>query len=343
MPVPSKAEGGRVVCFGELLLRLTAPDKELLLQSGRLNVHVGGAEANVAIGLACLGHRTAMVSRVPDNVLGEAAVGHLRRHGVDTLGVSKARGRMGLYFAAPGAGARPSSIVYDRDGSSFALGRPDDFDWDAALQGAEMLHLSGITPALGPRSADAALAAAKAARSRGIRVSFDGNYRAQLWEKQQAEPRAVLSGLVAQADIFFGNHRDISLLLGREFGGDGEARRRDAATAAFDDFPNLTTIASTARQVDDADRHRISARIDVRDGSAQTDELMVAGIVDRIGTGDAFAAGVLHGILNGQPIEQAARYGLALACLKHSLPGDSSLFGQSDIDAFLAGEFDVRR
>ena len=332
-----------IVCFGELLLRLTAPDSEMLLQSGRLNVHVGGAEANVAIGLARLGHRTAMVSRVPDNVLGAAAVGHLRRHGVDTSGVSKAAGRMGLYFTAPGAGARPSSIIYDRDGSSFALGGPDDFDWDTALQGAAMIHLSGITPALGPRSADSALAAAKVARSRGLRVSFDGNYRPQLWAKQEAEPRAVLTGLVAEADIFFGNHRDISLLLGREFNGDGEARRREAAIAAFDVFPNLISIASTARQAEDADRHRISARIDTRAGAAQTEEIMVAGIVDRIGTGDAFAAGVLHGILNGRPIEQAARQGLALACLKHSLPGDSSLFGQADIDTFLAGEFDVQR
>ena len=333
----------QVVCFGELLLRLTAPDRELLLQSGRLNIHVGGAEANVAVGLACLGHRTAMVSRVPDNVLGKAAVGHLRRYGVDTSGVPTAPGRMGLYFAAQGAGARPSSIVYDRDGSSFALAEPDDFEWDAALQGAEMLHLSGITPALGPRSAEAALAAAKAARSRGVRVSFDGNYRAQLWAKQQAEPRAVLTQLVAEAGMFFGNHRDISLLLERDFRGEGEDRRREAAMAAFDAFPQLTLIASTARHADDADRHRISARIDARDEACQTEEVLVAGIVDRIGAGDAFAVGVLHGILTGQPIEQAARYGLALACLKHSLPGDASLFGQADIDAFLAGEFDVRR
>jgi 2-dehydro-3-deoxygluconokinase len=250
---------------------------------------------------------------------------------------------MGLYFQSPGAGLRPSSIVYDREGSSFALAGKDDFDWNKLLEGADVLHLSGITPALCERLADAALEAAEAARSGGVKVSFDANYRAQLWQRRDCDPKPILCQLVGKADIFFGNHRDISLLLGREFSGDGEARRREAAEAAFDAFPDLQLIASTARHIEDSDRHRIAARIDTRDDSFQTKEVAVAGIVDRIGTGDAFAVGVLHGLLSGHDHEQGARYGLALACLKHSLAGDSSLFGQADIDAFLAGEMDVRR
>lgn len=343
MPVLSNVEGARIVCFGELLLRLSAPRRELLLQSGRLDVHVGGAEANVAVGLACLGHETSMVSRVPANVLGEAAVGHLRRYGVDTSGVARGEGRMGLYFQSPGAGLRRSSIVYDREGSSFALADKRDFDWNALLEGADLLHLSGITPALCERSAEAALEGAEAARLRGLKVSFDGNYRAQLWQRRNCDPKPILCQLAAKADIFFGNHRDISLLVGREFNGDGEARRREAAEAALDAFPNLQLIASTARHIEDSDRHRIAARIDTRADGFQTEEEVVAGIVDRIGTGDAFAVGVLHGLLSGRNHEQAAGYGLALACLKHSLAGDSSLFCQADIDAFLAGEMDVRR
>jgi 2-dehydro-3-deoxygluconokinase len=334
---------GRIVCFGELLLRLTAPGRELLLQNGRLEVHVGGAEANVAVGLACLGHQTAMVSRVPENALGDAAIGYLRRYDVSTDGVERGAGRLGLYFLSVGAGLRPSAIVYDREGSSFALASKAAFDWDRLLDGTELLHLSGITPALGPDSADAALAAAEAARARGVRVSFDGNYRAQLWQRWDSDPKAILSQLVAKADILFGNHRDISLLLGREFSGEGEDRRREAAEAAFGAFANLQLIASTARHVDDADRHRIAARIDAPDGASQTEEVIVAGIVDRIGAGDAFAAGVLHGVLTGAGRERAVRYGLALTSLKHSLPGDASLFSQADIDAFLAGELDVRR
>lgn len=336
-------EGAKVVCFGELLLRLTAPGRELLLQSGKLDVHVGGAEANVAVGLSCLGHETAMVSRVPDNVLGEAALAYLRRYGVSVDGVTRGAGRMGLYFLSAGAGLRSSSIVYDREGSSFALAGSDDFDWQRLLDGAELLHLSGITPALGEHSAEAALAAADEARARGMKLSFDGNYRAQLWQRWTSEPKTILCELVGKADILFGNHRDISLLLGKEFSGEGEARRREAAEAAFGAFANLQLIASTARHIDDADRHRIAARVDTRECGFQTEEVVVGGIVDRIGTGDAFAAGVLHGVLTGAGEQQAARYGLALACLKHSLPGDASLFGQADVKAFLAGELDVRR
>jgi 2-dehydro-3-deoxygluconokinase len=333
----------RVVCFGELLLRLTAPGRELLLQSGRLDVHVGGAEANVGVGLARLGHETAMVSRVPANPLGEAAVGYLRRHGVSAEAVSVGSGRIGLYFLSVGAGLRPSAIVYDREGSSFALATKSDFEWDRLLDGAGLLHLSGITPALGRQSAEIAIAAAESARARGVRVSFDGNYRAQLWQRWDGDPQAILRELVSRADILFGNHRDISLVLGDEFGGEGEDRRREAAQAAFAAFPNLELIASTARHVDDADRHRVAARLDSRDRAFQSEEVAIAGIVDRIGAGDAFAAGVLHGILSGKDLETSGRYGLALTCLKHSLPGDASLFTQVDIDSFLAGELDVRR
>ena len=141
----------------------------------------------------------------------------------------------------------------------------------------------------------------------------------------------------------FGNHRDVSLLLGREFSGEGEERRREAAEAMFAEFPNLGMIASTARHIVDADTHRISARIDGREGSAQTGEVVVAGIIDRIGAGDAFAAGILHGLRSGLDLDAMVRTGLALTCLKHSLAGDASLFSQRDIDAFLAGELDVRR
>jgi 2-dehydro-3-deoxygluconokinase len=332
-----------VACFGELLLRLTAPGRELLLQRPHLDVHVGGAEANVAIGLASLGHSARMVSRVPDNALGAAAAGYLRRFGVDARDVVAAPGRMGLYFLAPGAGLRASEIVYDREASSFALATASDFDWDRLLEGADLLHLSGITPALGPQSAEAAVAAAEAARRRGVAVSFDGNYRAQLWERWDSNPREILTRLVGKAEILFGNHRDISLLLGSNFSGDGADRRREAAEAAFAAFPDLRLIASTARHIDDADRHRIAARLDSREGAAQTEEVVVAGIVDRIGAGDAFATGILHGLRLGRDLDWTVRSGLAVTCLKHSLPGDSSLFGPRDIEAFMSGELDVRR
>ncbi len=334
---------GRIVCFGELLLRLTAPGRELLMQTPRLDVVVGGAEANVGIGLANLGHSVSMVSAVPDNALGRAAVQFVRGQGADTSGVQYRDGRMGLYFLTQGAGLRASDIVYDRADSAFANAPADAFDWKTLLSGATMLHLSGITPALGPATAQAALQAARAAKELGVAISFDGNYRARLWEAWDSDPRAVLTELVSLADTMFGNHRDVSLLLGTEFSGDGADRRREAAEAAFAAFPNLKRIASTARHVDDADRHRIAARVDTPERGYQTEDVVVAGIIDRIGGGDAYAAGILHGVLSGQDLEGTVASGLALTCLKHSLPGDASLFRQADIDAFLEGGLDVRR
>ena len=335
---------GTFLAFGEIMLRLSPPGRELLLQTPRLDVWVAGAEANVATQLARLDHDVGFASRVPDNDLGRGAIATLRGHGVDVRHIQTGGERMGLYFVTSGAGMRATEVVYDRAWSAFAEAPADAWDWDAILAGVDRLHLSGITPALGPVPAESAIAAAEAAAARGIAVSFDGNWRGKLWARWDADPRAILTRIVRHADLMFGNHRDVALLLGRDdFGGEGEDRRRAAAEAAFDAFPKLRTIASTARHVEHVDLNRLSARIDTRDGHAQTDEVILAGIVDRIGGGDAFAAGVLHGLRTGQDGAGAARTGLALAALKHSLPGDAALFRQADIDAFLAGGLDVRR
>lgn len=333
----------RFLAFGEIMLRLSPPGRELLLQTPKLDVWVAGAEANVATALARLGHDVGFASAVPDNDLGRTAVASLRGHGIDTRGIQLRGERIGLYFVTSGAGMRATEVIYDRTHSSFAETPAGEWDWDALLDGVDRLHLSGITPALGLVPGQAALAAAAAASARGIAVSFDGNYRAKLWERWESNPRAILHELVSHADLLFGNHRDIALLLGRDFAGEGEVRRRDATEAAFAAFPRLQTIASTARHVEHVDLHRLSARIDTRSAHAQTDEVVLAGIVDRIGGGDAFAAGVLHALRSGGSIDDAARTGLALAALKHSLPGDASLFRQADIDAYLAGGLDVRR
>jgi 2-dehydro-3-deoxygluconokinase len=333
----------KFLAFGEIMLRLSPPGRELLLQTARLDVWVAGAEANVVTQLARLGHDVGMATVVPDNDLGRAAITTLRGHGVDTSAITLGGERMGLYFVTSGAGLRATEVIYDRAWSSFAQAPLGAWDWDALLAGVDRFHLSGITPALGPVPAQSALAAVEAATQRGIPVSFDGNWRGKLWERWESNPRAILTDLVAHADLMFGNHRDIALLLGRDFSGDAQQRRREAAEAAFDAFPRLQTIASTARHVEHVDLHRLSARIDTRATHVQTDEVVLAGIVDRIGGGDAFAAGVLHGLRSGGDIGDAARIGLALAALKHSLPGDASLFRQADIDAYLAGGLDVRR
>lgn len=334
---------GHVTCFGEVLIRFATHDARLVVQSDSLDMVVGGAEANVASGLASLGHEVRMVTRLPANPLGDKARAALGAAGVGLSSVTAGPGRMGLYFLETGAGLRPSAITYDRAGSAFAQSAVQDFDFAAALDGARLLHLSGITPALGPGGVALAKAAVRAAQEADVPICFDGNYRALLWESWDSNPREILTELVSAATVMIGNHRDISLLLGKAFSGDGADRRREAAEAAFAAFPGLQVIASTARHVVNAGHHRIAARIDGRDHAVQTEEAEVTGIVDRIGTGDAFAAGVLHKWLEGADLSAMADAGLAYTVLKHSLHGDMSLIGKAELEAFSIAGGDVRR
>lgn len=335
------ASRGRVVCFGEMLLRLSAPGGGHLFQERRLDAFFGGAEANVAVALARLGAAASVVGAVPDNAIADAAIETVRGAGVDTTGVVRAGQRMGVYYLTPGAGLRASAIVYDRLDSSFATTPSDAYDWPRLLDGAEWLHLSGIIPAIGPGAARLSLDAIAAARRAGVKVSFDGNFRASMWARWCEDPAPILRDHVAGADLLFGSHRDISLLLGQAFSGDGPERRRAAAEAAFAQFDQLSIIASTARHVLDADHHRMSARVDLRDGGEETDEIAITGIVDRIGTGDAFAAGVLFALHDGA--RAAAEAGLALAALNHATPGDHSYTTRAELAAFSGQAGDVRR
>lgn len=339
----------RFLCFGELLLRLAAPGRELLLQSPRLQVHVGGAEANVAVSLARFGHAVAMAGTVADNALGAAAVAELRRHGVDTGAVRAAPGRMGLYFLAAGAGLRPSEVLYDRAGSAFALAAPETYDWPALLAGASWLHVSGVTPALGAATAQAAGDAVAAARAAGVPVSFDGNFRPKLWAAWDADPATILRPLLGAASIAFADHRDIDVVLGPPASGDAAAshaqRFAAAAARAFEAFPRLQRIACTVRAQDSVDHHSLGALMATRNGAlVRVDDRSLPGIVDRIGGGDAFAAGVLHGLASGWDDEASLRFGHAAACLKHSVPGDFNLVGSDEVMSLVeGGRLDVRR
>ncbi len=338
-----RSSQGRIVALGEVLLRLSPPGRKLIRQSSSLDIEVGGAEANVLAALSALGHETALVSCLPDNPLGSMAKATIASNGIDTRHIAVSDGRVGLYFFENGQGWRPSRIIYDREGSSFANADFTQWNLSDAIDGARLLHLSGITPALGEGPSKLALAAARIANELGVPVSFDGNFRAQLWAAWDSKPQQILAELIGCSDVLIGNHMDITLVTGREFSGDGEQRRKAAADAAFESFPRLKLIASTARHVFDSDRHGLSARVDTRNDEAQTEEIIVDGIIDRIGTGDAFAAGVLHRWLEGAGCESIARTGLALAALKHSITGDACFFEEEDIAAFWQGNRDVRR
>ncbi len=336
---------GRIVCFGELLLRLSAPGRELLFQSPRLDVKFGGAEANVAASLAILGHATTMISALPDGAVGRAAAGELRRHGVDTSGIRFAEGRMGLYFLSPGAMQRPSQVTYDRADSVFARSSASEYDWPQLMAGASWVHVSGINLALNAHTADAALAAVLAARAAGAAVSFDCNYRGRLWDVRAAEAPALLREIAAEADLLLGNERDIGLMLGTDFREtDGEQRFLAAAQLAFEAFPRLRWMATTERAVQDVTTHELRGHLATREHVLTTRPHRLTGIVDRIGSGDAFAAGILHGLLSGLHQPAALDFAVAAACLKHSIPGDVNLAREADMLAFLEQDgVDVQR
>lgn len=334
---------GAIVCFGEMLLRLATPAGRPFVDAQGLDLVVGGAEANVAVALRALGRTCRMVTALPDNPLGDRAKAVLAASGVDTRGVVRGPGRMGLYFLETGASLRPSAITYDRAGSAFATISPDRFDFAAVLAGARLLHLTGITAALGPNGLALAQAAVAAARHAGVPISFDPNYRETLWRAWDSNPREALGALIAEVDILFAGHRDMTLLTGRPFSGEGPERRREAADAAFAAFPRLKLMASTARQAVTNSHHRLSARVDLRDQSHQTDTIDIPDIADRIGTGDAFAAGVLHGWLSGGDATACAQTGLALGALKHAVHGDFCRITPGELAAFTGQSLDVSR
>jgi 2-dehydro-3-deoxygluconokinase len=337
----------KIVCLGELLLRLGSPGRELLMQSPRFDVHVGGAEANVAVSLARFGHRSAVVSVLPENALGDAALGELRRHGVDVTSIARsAEGRMGLYFIVTGAMQRPSDVIYDRAHSAFALASADSFDWNALFEDADAFHVSGVTPAVGALGTETALQASKAARARGLFSSFDGNFRAKLWKVWNGDAAAITRELMANADLIFADHRDISIALGDAGSeSDPEAAIRAAAARAFAAFPQLGRLCTTIRTQHSVDHHSLSAIMLCRQGQVHvTSRHELMAIVDRIGGGDAFAAGILHGFRSGMDDEASLQFGLGAACLKHSVPGDFNLVGVDDVAAWVGeGRLDVRR
>jgi len=320
------------------MIRLSAPAGELMLQTPRLDLTFGGAEANVAVSLARLGHEARFATVLPDNALGDAAITELRRHGVDTNLCALADGRMGLYFVTLGAGPRASEVLYDRADSAFARA-PEKIDWRTALDGADWLHVSGVTPALNKACADAALAGMRAARAAGAKVSFDANFRAKLWEARGDDPRPTLDALFGEADLIFAASRDIALVAEQK-----PANEQEAARIAFARYPKLRRVSATARKVLSAEAHELSGMMFTRSGATSTRAHAVTGVVDRIGGGDAFAAGVLHGLASGMGEQEMLDFAVAAAALKHTVRGDFNLARVADVEFYLSNSgSDVRR
>ncbi len=331
----------RVVTFGEIMLRLTPPNGLRLRQATTLEITYGGAEANVAVSLAQFGVSAAFVTRLPDNDLGDACLEALRRWGVDTAHIARGGDRLGVYYLEQGAMQRGPRVVYDRAHSAFAQLKQGMVDWDRALAGADWFHWSGITPALTPGTAAACLEAVRAARERGLTVSCDPNYRASLWRWGQP-PAAVLPEMVSLCDVLVASESDAQPMFGLDWQptpGDSVERFAALCTALHARFPNLTTIATTFRESRSASDNALSAALWQGGALYSSSRYELTHIVDRVGGGDAFMAGLIYGLLTRPDAPQyALDFGLAAACLKHGIPGDFNLVSAAEVERLLAGD-----
>ena len=333
----------RVVTFGEIMLRLKPPGRERLLQSPVFEATFGGAEGNVAASLACFGLDAAFVTVLPEGPIGDAAIGELRRFGVDTRHIRRAGERVGIYFLEAGAAQRPSRVVYDRAGSSFAGAGPGDIDWDLALAGADWFHVSGITPAVSARAAALSLEAVRRARSLGITVSCDYNYRANLWKYGKSAP-GIMREIVSLVQVGIANEEDCQRALGitGAAGVPGGALDQGAYQALAErvlrQFPNLERQVITLRESHGADHNGWSACLLSRERFLVSRRYGIPGIVDRVGSGDAFAAGLIYGLLTFGDEARALEFATAAGCLKHSVPGDFNRVSVAEVETLLKGD-----
>jgi len=333
---------GRIVTFGEIMLRLKPPGAERFFQSPVLEATFGGGEANVATALARFGCESAYISVIPANAIGDACVAELRRHGIDTRHVVRKGSRLGIYFLEAGAAQRPSVVIYDRAGAAIAEARHGDVDWEKGFAGAAWFHLTGITPALSQSAADLSLEAVTTAGRLGLAVSCDLNYRKNLWKYGKTAPE-VMGEIVKHVDVLMANEEDCQQVLGIRADMDVEAgvldasRYRDLAGRVLSAYPSVKRIAITLRESRSADDNGWSAvLLDGKDFHVSR-KYEIRDIVDRVGSGDTFSAGLIYGLLNlGSPAE-ALEFAAAASCLKHSIPGDLPLLSVAEVKALLAG------
>ena len=330
-----------VITFGELMLRLGSPGFERLLQSPMLCATFGGGEANVAVSLAQLGVDSRYVTRLPANTIGDAAIRALRAEGVSTEFIVRGGSRMGIYFTETGASQRASTVLYDRANSAISEIPPDAVDWERVMNGAAWFHVTGITPALGDKAAAATLASVAAAKRAGARISVDLNYRKKLWTQAQAQK--VMRPLMRDVDVVIANEEDLQCVLGIEVEGadvtsgslDVESYRRAAQRVTKDLGPPV--IAITLRESLSASDNGWSAVL--WDGKTlhQSQRYSVR-LVDRIGGGDSFAAGLIYGMITGRAHDAALRFAVAASALKQTIPGDFNRVSLAEVDALAGGD-----
>jgi 2-dehydro-3-deoxygluconokinase len=333
----------RVVTFGEIMLRLKSPGFERLFQSPVLEATFGGAEANVAVSLANYGTPATFVSAIPTNNIGDAAISQLRGLAVDTTSVKRQGERLGIYFLESGANQRASKVTYDRSGSSIANAKRGDFNWETILRGADWFHVSGVTPAISACAADLALEAVQTARAKGVTVSCDYNYRKNLWKYGKKAPE-VMREIVKHVHVGIANEEDCQKALGIEIDVDvhsgalAEEKYRALAERVLDEFPNLEKQVITLRESRSADANGWSAVLHNRKAFLHSKHYEITDIVDRVGAGDSFAGGLIHGLLSYKDDAKALEFATAASCLKHSIIGDFNRASVDEVEALVKGD-----
>jgi 2-dehydro-3-deoxygluconokinase len=321
MAKTSHATKDKVTVFGEVLVRLEAPGFQRFVQAESFIARYTGAEANTAIALATMGRAASVVSVAPAHEIGQACVNNFRRYGVDTRHLLRGGNRLGILYVENGASQRAGRVVYDRAGSSFSQLKPADFDWDEILRDSAWLHTSGITPAVGPGPLAAQQAAIRAARKRGIKISYDPNYRSTLWSLEDA--RRVLPKLIEDIDLFLGTPHDAELLFGIK--GDA-AESGEKLRERF----GIRQVAFTRREIPHSSINHLRALLVDAKGLHESRTYDIH-IVDRIGAGDAFAAGMIYAALEKWPGQHAIEFAAASCALKQSMPGDYGLSTLAEI------------
>jgi 2-dehydro-3-deoxygluconokinase len=333
----------KVVTFGELMLRLSPPGHERFLQSPLFRATFGGGEANVAVSLANFGLESCYVTRLPKHDIGTAAIRALQAEGVRTQFVLRGGDRIGVYFTEVGASQRPSTVLYDRARSAISEMAPGSVPWSEVLSGAAWFHCTGITPALGLTAAACTREAIEAAKVSGARVSVDLNYRKKLWS--EAEAQRVMRPLIAAVDLVIANEEDIQSVLGLDVHGADVTRGaldpegyRDVAERVTHDF-GVSQVAITLRESRSASENGWSAVLFEADARvfhrSQQYDIMV---VDRLGAGDSFAAGLIYALTTGRTAEAALRFAAAASALKHTVPGDFNRVTVAEVDQLAGGD-----
>jgi len=331
----------KVVTLGEIMLRLYTPEYKRFVQSDTFDVTYGGGEANVAVALCNYGLEGVFISKVPDNAIGQAAINHLRRFGVDTQFIAHGGKRLGIYFLETGASMRASQVIYDRADAAIAEADIKDFNFDKIFEDASWFHTTGITPALSDKAAALTEAALKTARAKGITTSIDLNYRKKLWSKEKA--KEVMTRLCQYVDVCIGNEEDAETTLGFKSKGTDVTKGELNLDGYKDVFQQMKEkfgfkyIASTLRESYSASDNGWSALAYNGKEFYHSKEYQVR-IVDRVGSGDSFASGFIYGLISEMGLKDATEFGVAASALKHTIPGDLNHATLSEVKALMKGD-----